>query len=290
MGSHGSFLVGRKERRKLFFCRSEKIALGWTASAAILVLSAAVAAGPGPNDGDAWNQKPYTEWTLTDVLRVTQNSPWAHSLANNGTLAPQQPVQRLAFDDSPRVQWPPGANGQGMNAPVPAPVPVQIPNTSVSPLIAANPSLKDAVVLWSSSATIREAYVRMAMLEHKLEEKQVQTQLLEPNRSDFYRITVMASHIPAMLASYHGQLENALKKSVYLKSDAMAEKVHPAKIEAALNAAEPMINFYFPRTLNGTPVVGPRAETLQFDWTSKSGEISVTFEVHKMLRNSLPDL
>ncbi|MGH9701803.1 MAG: hypothetical protein ACRD4K_00385, partial [Candidatus Acidiferrales bacterium] len=274
-----------KERRKLFFCRSGKIARGWPASAAILVLSAAVAAGPGPNDGDPWNQKPYTEWTLTDVLRVTQNSPWAHSLANNGTLAPQQPVQRLAFDDSPRVPWP-GANGQGMNASVP----VQIPNTSISPLIAANPSLKDAVVLWSSSATIREAYVRMAMLEHKLEEKQDQTQLLEPNRSDFYRITVMASHIPAMLASYHGQLENALKKSVYLKSDARAEKVYPAKIEAALNTAQPMINFYSPRTLKGTPVVDPRAETVQFDWTSKSGEISVTFEVHKMLRNGSPDL
>ena len=283
MGSHRSFLVGREERQKMYFCRSGKVARAWTASAAILVLGAAIAAGP--NDGDPWSQKPYTEWTLADVLRVTQNSPWARSLANNGELVAHQ-APKMAFDDSSHGRWVPGANEQLMNLPMPAPV--QTPDTAVSPLIAANPNLRDAVILWSSSETIRQAYFRMAALQHKSEE--AQPKALEPNLRDFYRITVMASHIPSMLASYRGPLENALKKSVYLKTDVQRQKIHPARIEAALKTAQPMINFYFPRVLNGSPTIDPRAQTINFDWASKNGEINVTFELRKMLRNSMPDL
>ena len=284
MDSYSSFLVGREERRKLYLCRSGKAARGWTASAAILVFAAVVAAGP--NDGDPWNQKPYTEWTLPEVLRVTQDSPWARSLSNKGELAAHQPAPKMSFDDSPRGRWVSGANGQLMN--VPTPVPVQTPETAVSPLIAANSNLRDAVILWSSSETIRQAYFRMAALQHKADE--TQSKSLEPNLGDYYRITVMASHIPSMLASYRGPLEIALKKSVYLKTDVKGQKIHPARIEAALKTAQPMINFYFPRMLNGSPTIDPRTQAIEFDWTSRNGEINVTFEPRKMLRNGWPDL
>jgi hypothetical protein len=246
---------------------------------------AAVAAG-GPNDGDPWNQKPYTEWTLPEVLRVTQDSPWARSLSNKGELAAHQPAPKMAFDDSARGRWVSGASGQLMNVPTPAPV--QTPETAVSPLIAANSNLRDAVILWSSSETIRQAYFRLAALRHKADE--AQSKSLEPNLGDYYRITVTASHIPSMLASYRGPLENALKKSVYLKTDVNRQKIHPARIEAALKTAQPMINFYFPRVLNGSPTIDPRTQAIDFDWTSRNGEIKVTFEPRKMMRNGWPDL
>jgi len=286
MGLCPSFLVGREERRKLYFCRSGKAARGWAASAAILVFAAAVAAGP--NDGDPWNQKSSLEWTLSDVLRITQDSPWARSLSNKGELAAHQPAPKMAFDDSARGRWVPGANEQLMNVPAPAPAPVQTPDTAVSPLIAANPNLRDAVILWSSSETIRQAYSQMAALKHKAEDNQSKSP--ELGWGDFYRITVVASHIPSMLASYSGPLENALKKSVYLKTDMSRQKIHPVRIEAALNTAQPMINFYFPRALNGAPTIDPRTQAIDFDWTSRNGEITVTFDPRKMLRNGRPDL
>jgi hypothetical protein len=273
---------GGTERHVVWFCRSKRVPRSWAASAAIL----AMAAVAWSSDGEPWNQKPYTEWTLADVLRVTQNSPWAHSLSNNGALAPQQSVQTPLFDNSPPGSWVPGPTGQLTY--FPSPVPVQTSNAAVSPLITANTSLRDAVVLWSSSETIREAFVRMSVLAHKSGE--TQTKLLEPRHADLYRITVMASHIPSMLASYRGPLENALKNSVYLKSDNSRQMIRPVKMEAALKTSQPIINFYFPRELNGLPTMDPRAKNVKFDWASKNGEISVSFELRKMQHNGAPDL
>jgi hypothetical protein len=273
---------GGAQRQELRFCRSRRVPRSWAASAAIL----AMAAVAWSSDGEPWNQKPYTEWTLADVLRITQNSPWAHSLSNDGALAPQQPVQAPLFDDSRQGSWVPGPAGQLIYSPAPAPG--QSLDASVSPLIAANPRLRDAVVLWSSSETIREAFVRMSALARQSGEPQ--SNLLAPRDAGFYRITVMASHIPSMLASYQGPLENALKKSVYLKLNDSREKMHPVKIEAALKTPQPMINFYFARDSQGAAIIDPLSKSVKFDWASKNGEISASFELRKMLRNGVPDL
>jgi hypothetical protein len=252
------------------------------AFAAALVMAALAWAGHNP-----WDEKPYAEWTLVDVLKVTRDSPWARPLGDYSTQSPaESAARRTALDADPTGRSMKSSLGKQVWIP-PQPN-VRPPKIPPSDLPAnSQQSLADTVVLWSSSATIRQAFARQAALERKSTEEQEKR--LEASPTGTYKITVTGSHLPAILASYKDPPGEALKNSVYLKTNHSQQVIHPAKFEIAMQPPQPMVNFYFTRAKDGAPILRPEDEKVRFAWKSKEAEIQVTFDLRKMQRNGTPD-
>lgn len=260
--------------------------MNWrVALAGSILCAAAVWAG----DQEPWEQKPYTDWTLADVLKVTRDSPWARSLDNNATAPPpaETATKRKGYESDPNGKWVRSSKGSLIYVPQTTNVtPQNIPQDTTLPQ--GQKKLQDAVVLWASSETVRQALARMAALEQKpLAE---QEKKLAPESLNFYKISVSSSHLPGMLLSYKGEIESALKNSTSLRANRSKQEFHPVRVDIVVEPPQPVVNFYFTRESNGAPIFGPGDQKVNFRWRSPNGEVEVTFDLRKMLHNGAPDL
>ena len=249
---------------------------------AALAMAALAWAGHNP-----WDEKPYAEWTLADVLKVTRDSPWARPLGDYHTQSPAESAdRRTTLDSDPTGRT--AKSSLGKQVWIPQPPDMRQPKIPSDALPAnSQQSLADTVVLWSSSATIRQAFARQAALEQKSAEEQEKQ--FEADPFGMYKITVTGSHLPAILASYKDLPGESLKHSVYLNTNHSQQVFHPVKFEIVMQPPQPMVNFYFARAKDGAPILRPEDEKVRFDWKSKEAEIQVTFDLRKMQRNGTPD-
>lgn len=231
--------------------------------------------------GDPWQEKPYTEWSHKEAVRILSNSPWAHSeeiylAAPVGGGSPAQ-VGRLPddlarrwidpnrYNDAAQSLWQQRTGQRGVNL-----------EATVQGVV---------IVQWASSLTLRQALVRQGRfygLGKEDEEKQLLSLPLE-----HYVIAVYRSDLP----SFTGLTEDTARASAYLEVMPGKRRIPAAKVQLVRwGDALSHVEFFFPRQAEGQPAIGPGDTRATFHWRQGTRSTHVDFDLRKMVRDGQPDL
>lgn len=231
--------------------------------------------------GDPWKEKPWTEWTEKDVQRILNKSPWAKKL--NWRL---DKVNRVAAQELESPEWETKRGGITVSLEGVTETVYTVPGSGIpEPVITRRggiPFYHRVFVRWLSSLTVRQAFVRQAQFEMKrmsVQEQQFghapQLELLE------YVIAVRAV-VTAGLSN------DELRQSAYLQPKRSKQRIPATRV----SDSEFGRLLYFPRELNGKPIIGPQDTKVEFSCCKVEGQkpIKVTFDLRKMVRDGKPDL
>ena len=203
--------------------------------------------------GDPWKEKPYTAWTDKEVEKILSNSPWAKKIEG---YAPNPSIPTTP-------KW-------TANRPIPQGTD---PRSQLTHLF---------TVVWLSARTIREAEARRGQLQRTLG-KEPAGQL--PSPEHYYVIAARGPHA----LSFSLLSPEVLRQSAYLQVE--KRKILPARLEFTGYAGQGLeVRFYFPREVDGQPVIGSKHKKVKFHSTSQFRPFTVTFELPRMRRNGVPDL
>ena len=247
----------------------------------LLVLLAVVSTAGILRAEEFWKDKPRSEWTLKETLKLLQDSPWARKEVRR--LLHQGAGQDAAADRSGRPCDP-----DRMDASVNCGRPrVMVPgDSSQSPQVELS-SGDDIVFLvrWESSAPIEDAFARLA----ELGERATAQYLSMPPRlpADRYVVTLKAleksltagSHPGTMPPNPIGPIED---DSAGPRARLVVENLGVAPVESersGVGAAE-AVHFYFPRQVDGAPLIRmDRATRVTFEFRGQQFSIKTHFSL-----------
>ena len=224
--------------------------------------------------GDPWKEKSWREWTREEVTKITQDSPWAHS--HRSTVGRGPAVGTVVTP--PDIVVPDGSTFGHLEPGTPS------LETLASPF--PRRSSVQWVVQWVSALTLRQAIVREGQLHGTMT---LAEQLRLPNMFfQQYVIVVKGSRVHKMLSEMEELTEELFRESVYLKPLISKREIHP--VGTQVDASRRQVTFYFPRELDGRPVIGSREKKVEFRCVMSRTKIRTTFDLSKMVRNGKPDL
>jgi len=235
---------------------------------ALLLLCALLSAAALLHADEFWKNKPRSEWTLKQTLKLLQDSPWARQEArvlpraesgvnwvydNNGNRCDRDNIDVNGNCRVPRVR-PSAGSGRTQPADI----------SSEEPVI--------YLIRWESSAPIEDAFARLA----ELGEKATAQYLSVPPRlpADRYVVTLKALERAAPV----GQRPGPMPPDPFgpLEDDAEGPRarlvvgnltVPASETERAGVGAAEAVYFFFPRSVDGAPLIPEDREsrvTLEF--------------------------
>jgi hypothetical protein len=225
------------------------IALG-----AVLLLGAVLIA----RADDFWKRKPSSEWTLAQALKLVQQSPWAHQEVMPVTILQQEASMSIptgtrhcdpdAIDSSGnclqkgRVEMPVDASQQ------PDATPLLTPSWAV-------------LVRWESAAPVMQAFARLQELDAKAAaEYQAHPPRLPADR---YVVTVkMVQSGKQTIDPFAEQAEKKTEWKALLKTRRGVLEAKETEYSGA--GAGASIHFFFPRVVDGAPLLGSESERVEF--------------------------
>jgi len=207
---------------------------------------------------DFWKQKPPAQWSHAEALKLVRHSPWAK-------------VEAVVFfrrENQASYSIPTGtrhcdpdtinANGECMQK-----MRVEPPvDSSQQPNGAPRLSPSTAfLVRWESAAPVNQAFARLEELgEHALVTFQAQAPRLPADR---YVITVKLDQ-PGFVGFEPFAVTPAGSPDLRATLKTRRGTVAPLEIEFTGTGASSSVHFYFPRTLDGAPLLGPGLDTAEF--------------------------
>jgi hypothetical protein len=207
---------------------------------------------------DFWKQKPAAQWSHAEALRLVRHSPWAK-------------VEAVVFfrrENQASYSIPTGtyhcdpdainANGECMQK-----LRVEPPvDSSRSPDGAPRLSPSTAfLVRWESAVPVNQAFQRLRELgEHALAAFQAQAPRLPADR---YVITVKLDQ-PGFAGFEPFAITPAGNPDLRATLKTRRGIVAPIEIEFTGTGTSASVHFYFPRTLDGAPLLGPGPDTVEF--------------------------
>ncbi len=226
-----------------------------------------------------WKNKPRSEWTLKQTLKLLEDSPWARQEMRT-LIAPDAGPDALRDRDRARC-GPDSVDASGNCVPARLGPP--------SDAIQNNPAqfsvVSDVVFLvrWESSATVEDAFAHLA----ELGERATAQYLSMPDRlpADRYVVTLKALERPttvgvtpgAMPPDPIGTIENdaAGPRARLVAGD---RNVVPAETERSGVGASEAVHFYFPRQVDGAPLVAPdRPTRVTFEFRGQRFSVKTHF-------------
>lgn len=222
----------------------------------LLVAGLLVSTTAHPND--FWKRKPASEWTVEEALKVLQDSPWARKQVV-ATPKPR-PDSDFSVDSGLNNCDPDAVDASGrclewrVNLPVDASRRTEITQTNYTAVI---------LVRWESATPVSQAFTRLAELGARVSAMfQAPPPLLPVDR---YVVTVKAIETPSQGADpLAGVAEGNRKPRAWLKT--AGGTVAPLEWERSGVGASSAIHFFFPRTQNGSPLVGSQRQTVEFSF------------------------
>jgi hypothetical protein len=228
---------------------------------------------------DFWKNKPRSEWSLKQALKLLQDSPWARQQVRT-ILRPNSGADAV-FDRS-RAHCDPDAlnpNGECVQTRV------MPPSDSSRSREVEFSNLNDVVFLvrWESSAPIEEAFTRLS----ELGERATAQYLSMPPRlpADRYVVTLKALEKAAPTGRPPGAMP--LDPIGSLENDAAGPRarlevgnltVVPAEAERSGVGASEAAHFYFPRLVDGAPLFPPdRPSRVTFEFRGQLFSIKTRF-------------
>ncbi|HET9995144.1 MAG TPA: hypothetical protein VFQ18_07045 [Candidatus Acidoferrum sp.] len=237
-------------------CRTVLLLLPFRALPPLLSLFLAVPAICRPDD--FWKHKPPAQWTADEALKLVRRSPWARL----------EVVPLLRRESDPAFSIPTGTkhcdtDAIDKNGNCTQQGRIEMPVDSSRQLDAAPQLMPSASMLvrWESAAPVAQAFVRLEELGQRAtvafqapsprlpEDRYVITVKLEqPGRSGFEPFAVT----PAGKTVLHATLKTR------------RGTVAPLEVEFTGAGANSAAHFFFPRTLDGAPLIGPGRDSAEF--------------------------
>lgn len=223
--------------------------------AAVVVLVLTVTAALGA--GDFWLEKPYTEWTAEQTRKLLSDSPWARQVE---VMSKSASTGRGALPDNSRPTGAGAGGGSGGD----------------SAAASASEQFDTYTVLWWSSLIPRQAGIRLRMLGGALSAEQAEQMLQQ--RPPEYIVTVLGRTI----AEFEGIPTEELQAKAYLKIE--KKKIAPIRVNPirGRNGRLQSVEFYFPREVDGQPVIGAEAKSVEFSCAAKKYNVRTKFDLKKM--------
>jgi hypothetical protein len=207
---------------------------------------------------DFWKQKPSAQWSHAEALRLVRHSPWAKV----------EVVVFLRRENEASYSIPTGtkhcdpdaidANGNCMQK-----LRIEPPvDSSRQPDGAPRLSPSTAfLVRWESAVPVNQAFVRLAELgERALAAFQAQSPRLPADR---YVITVKLEQ-PGFVGFDPFAVTPAGSPDLRATLKTRRGTVAPLEIEFTGTGTSSSVHFFFPRTLDGAPLLGPEVSTAEF--------------------------
>jgi len=229
---------------------------------------------------DFWKNKPPSEWTLKQAMKLLEDSPWSRQevrpVARNGGGA-DAVVDNYHCDSDHRDS---GGNCLSTQITIPSD-PSRLPQVEVN--------MGNEVVFlvrWESSAPVEEAFARLT----DLGERATALYLSAPTRlpADRYVVTLKALDKAgpighprgAMPINPIGALEND-KAGPRARLSVNGVVVPAAEAErSAVGAAGEAAHFLFPREVNGAPLIPPgRTARVNFEFRGQRFTVKTRFDI-----------
>ena len=207
---------------------------------------------------DFWKQKPPAQWSHAEALKLVRHSPWAKV----------EVVVFLRRENQASYSIPTGtkhcdpdaidANGNCLQkGRIEAPV-----DSSRQPNAAPSLSPSTAfLVRWESAVPVNQAFARLEELgERALAAFQAQAPRLPADR---YVITVKLEQ-PGFVGFDPFAVTSAGSPDLRATLKTRRGTVAPLEIEFTGTGASSSVHFFFPRTLDGAPLLGPERDSAEF--------------------------
>ena len=252
--------------------------------------------------GDPWKEKPYTEWTEEDAQLVLHDSPWARTIKakspntavpgkSNCTHRPPTRERRVIYGPGgpPLVVYGPPTGGVYCDVTSSGTGAEQGPK---------QPRTRDLfTVVWFSSITAREAVARLGQLKGTLTAERVNQFLSQ--KIDKYILVVRGPYLLSLVPLSDEQL----LKMTSLQPQRSKKPLYPVEVKRISSTpryGKSLLNeirFYFPREVNGEPLIGAKeTKVIFFCRTKLAGvragidQIKAKFDLKKMRKSGKRDL
>ena len=251
MAAHQSIRASRANRRRVALLMRKFLTF-------LLLMTLLVCVSPIVRADDFWKHKPPAQWTAPEALRLVRRSPWAKLevvvFGEKETEAAFSVPTGTKHCDPDAVDQ----NGNCMQkGRIEAPV-------DSSRQVDAAPLIKPwagILVRWESATPVAQAFARLEELgEHGTAAFQAPTprlpadryvitvKLEQPGRKSFEPFTVTPAGKPVLVATLKTRLGIVM----------------PLEVEYTGTGATSSVHFFFPRTLDGVPLLGPGRDWAEF--------------------------
>jgi hypothetical protein len=220
---------------------------------------------------DFWKQKPPAQWSHAEALKLVRHSPWAKV----------EVVVFLRRENQPSYSIPTGTkhcdpdaidqNGNCLQKwRIEAPV-----ESSRQPDAAPRLSPSSAfLVRWESAAPVNQAFARLEELgERALAAFEAQAPRLPADR---YVITVKLEQ-PGFVGFEPFAVTPAGSPDLRATLKTRSGTVAPLEIEFTGTGTSSSVHFFFPRTLDGAPLLGPGLDAAEFTLRGASFAVHCKF-------------
>jgi len=230
----------------------------------IVLMLAAMFQGNRP-----WQEKPYTEWAQRDLDNIFNHSPWVRQVEI--TVGKGSPMDAPDPNSAIGREYRTGGASDHPNAPK--------VGRNDGAFLSPNVETLTFDIRWSSSLTWRQFTVRQAQLAG-VQDKNAEAALSQSPAN--YKISLSGG--PP--AEYSGLTMAMLQQSAYLETEKTKQKIPVGSVWIS----PAWIDFYFPRQINGTPIISEQETRVSFHCKLKVSSIHAEFDLKKMVRQGKPDL
>ena len=207
---------------------------------------------------DFWKHKPAAQWSSAEALRVVGHSPWAK--VDVVIFLRQDPQAAYSIPTGTKHCDPDAIDSNGncmQKGRIEAPI-------DSSQQADAAPQLTPSaafLVRWESAGPVADAFARLKELgERAVAAFQAETPRLPADR---YVITVKVEQ-PGRVGFEPFAVTPAGKPVLHATLKTQRGTVEPLEVEFTGTGASCSVHFFFPRTLDGTPLLGPGRDTAEF--------------------------
>ena len=248
--------------------RAKRIALGVS-----LLLALVLTTFPK----DFWEEKPFTQWTEQEAMKLVSDSPWARPVTVLGSILGAGQTVSNKSSELPNVASATGgrssgtamgtgsAMGQSEGFAPGDPVPVQ--------------------VRWFSSVRLRQALGRLGQIQGKAPESEVRKFAEQPMED--YQIAVIA---PIIGTFNNLSMEDFKPKTFLTSRKDKSKKIALKSYTAPKDRSDGVALFSFPRLTDGKPTFGPEDQEIEFSAQGGKINLKASFKLTRMMTDGKPDL
>ncbi len=245
--------------------------------------------------GDFWNEKPYTQWSAEETLRMLSDSPWCKThflkLSGGTSRTPPTSVREIDLGEATISQHSiccrtfetvtapvPGRSNGNASSDAPG-ASTQTPGSN------SGGNILTYRVLWLSSVCIRQAMTRALQLQGVDPTDSVKRAIEQPAGEFVIAVT------GPWMTPFDGISLQRLKKKAYLNSvKTSTKKVEPRGYIPPRERQDGMAVFIFPRAFDAKPAFDQSDGGVEFVFDDRSFRIQVRFKLDKMVSHGILDL
>ena len=221
---------------------------------------------------DFWEDKPFTQWSQQEAMKILSESPWARTqTVMAGTLGGGQQQS-----NSDKVKSLPSVRSPGSNSGA------ALSQAGVS--FGAGDSVP-LYVRWHSSVRVRQGLGRLGQLQQNAPEAEIK-KFAEAAVED-YQIAVTG---PLLDAFNQFSLSNLQEKTFLTSKKNKAKKIPLKSYAAPKDRQDGVALFSFPRLVDGNPAFTADDEEVEFATQAGKISIKVSFKLARMVNDGKLDL